>query len=143
MKLNVRVAGWTLFGGIIGALIGFTVVGYIYPKLPIAEVHKIKGTPASFQDSFGKKVVLPQELPSDKFERTYKYAVTSDDGELLDGKAYLLRFGADHDAVIKHRTAKDKERLIIFTDFQPDAFSWDGRERERAKWLKMPGRSLP
>ncbi|OGI25471.1 MAG: hypothetical protein A3J76_03715 [Candidatus Moranbacteria bacterium RBG_13_45_13] len=134
---------WIMTFAIIGGLVGYGVVGIIYPPLPVVDVHIYNNAPANYQDGFRQKAILSNELPREKFVRNYKYVVTSQDGARLDGKAYLRKFGSDGDAIVKKRSEKGEESLVLFTDYQPDAFSWDQRERQRSKWLKMPGRSLP
>jgi hypothetical protein len=134
---------WIIVLVLAGLLVGYAVVAYMYPKLPEVEVKEYNNTPANYRGGFGTKDILEDELPSAKFKRKYKYVVTSPEGKELDGAAYLKRFKADGDAVVKKRNTKGEEDLILFTDYQPDAFSRDFREQARSKWMRMVGRTLP
>lgn len=66
--------------------------------------------------------------------------MTSNDGDDLDGQAYLREFNPEGDAIVKRRTAKGKERLILFSDYIPDGRSIKIPEQRRARWLMVKGR---
>ncbi len=123
----------------IGLAIGITCVSLFFQERPVVEVFEYNDTPANYRDGFGVKEILAGELPPEKYHRKYKYVMISNEGEKLDGQAYLLEFNPEGDAVVKRRIAKESERLIIFSDFEPNGRSQNLSEKRRARWLIVKG----